>query len=322
MHIGDRSVAAKAAAEQFALTRPFRISRGTKTYADVVTVTIETVEGERFMGEGVSYARYGESTEGVLERLRPVETCATLSMLEAFNAGLRGAAKNALSSAMYAATHPEHARGALVDFDVQQGAETIVLNDPEAMASDARRTTSALMKAKLAGDGRDLARIAAIHAARPQAPIWIDANEGLDAASFVDLAQHLAALGVVLVEQPFRAGDEITDVMRASPVPVCADESFHGADDVARVATLGYGVVNVKLDKAGGVEGALEAARAAHRAGLDVVVGCMVSTSLSIAAAWVVVKTLRATGTPVAFIDLDGATFLAADRSLAGTGWG
>lgn len=106
------------------------------------------------------------------------------------------------------------------------------------------------------------------------------------------------------------------------PVPACADESFHHAGDVERVAALGYGAVNVKLDKAGGVERALDAARAAQRAGLTIVVGCMVSSSLSIAAAWTVVKELRGEGIAVPFVDLDGATFLAQDRSLDGTGWG
>jgi L-Ala-D/L-Glu epimerase / N-acetyl-D-glutamate racemase len=302
------------------LARPFSISRGTKTYAEVVTVSIETIDG-RFMGECVPYARYGESVDGVLDALRPVERFATIGELEVFAEGLRGAARNALSSAIFAALHPERAYQALVDFDPMAGARTIVLGEPDAMADDARETKSALLKVKLKGDGRDLSRIAAIRAARPDAPIWVDANEGLDVNGFCALAPHLASLGVVLVEQPLAAGAEIADALRASPITVCADEAFHDAGDVERVVELGYRAVNVKLDKAGGGDRALEAARVASAAGLEIVVGCMVSSSLSIAPAWLVVKTLRAIGIAVPFIDLDGATFLAEDRPLTGTGW-
>jgi len=141
------------------------------------------------------------------------------------------------------------------------------------------------MKAKLRGDGRDLERLAAIRATRPDAPIWLDANEGFDAEGFRALAPHLDSLGVVLVEQPFAAGTEIATRIRSSPVAVCADESFHDEHDVARVRELGYRAVNVKLDKAGGILRACEAAHAAHAAGLTIVMGCMVASSLSIAAA-------------------------------------
>ena len=320
-HQEDRPITARATSERFALARPFSIARGTKTHADVVTVTIETSDGARFMGEGVPYARYGESIEGTLDRLRAIETSRTIAELELHANSLSGAAQNALTSATFAATHSETARGALRDFDPLAGAGTIVLAEPDAMAADARMTTCALMKAKLRGDGRDLARVAAIRAARPDTPIWIDANEGLEAEAFRALAPHLDALGVVLVEQPLVAGAEVPDAIRASPVVVCADESFHDARDVARVAELGYRAVNVKLDKAGGVTRAFDAANAAREAGLVVVVGCMVASSLSIVAGWLVVKMLRASGVPVPFVDLDGATFLAEDRSLAGTGW-
>lgn len=314
-------VEASAAAERFALARPFRISRGTKTHAEVVTVTI-TFEGGRYMGEGVPYPRYGESIASTLDRLRPLGACTSLAEVAELARSLSSSARNALSSAVFAATEPDRARTALDGFDLRASAGTVALGEPDGMAADARDVTGAWIKAKLAGDGRDLERIAAIHAARPEAPIWIDANEGLDAGALRALAPRLAELGVVLVEQPIASGAEDAEALRASPVPVCADESFHGASDVARIAGLGYRAVNVKLDKAGGVDAACEAARAAHEAGLTVVFGCMVCTSLSIAAAWTAVKALRAEGIPVAFIDLDGAAFLTSDRTLDGTGWG
>jgi len=312
---------ATAIAERFALARPFTISRGTKTHAEVVTVTVTTSDGERFIGEGVPYARYGESIEGSLERLRPVADCATLAELEALASELSGAARNALASAIFAATHRGRARAALDDFDLTASAGTIVVGEPAAMATEARAARSAWMKVKLAGGGGDLARLEAIHAARPDTPIWVDANEGLDADAFRALAPRLPELGVVLVEQPLAAGAELADAIRGSVIPVCADESFHDPADVRRIADLGYRGVNVKLDKSGGIVRACAAARAAHEAGLFVVFGCMVCSSLSIAAAWCAVKTLRAEGIAVPFVDLDGATFLAVDRSLAGTGW-
>ncbi len=317
----EQPLRVEAVARSFALSSPFRIARGAKTHAEVVTVRL-TSEGRQVEAECVPYPRYGESSRTVLDALDPVLGEQPRETVASHLQRLGGAAANALGSALFALDHPARCRSALAGFRVLDGASTLVVDEPERMTEGARGLHAAVVKLKLAGDDRDLERLAAVHAARPDLPIWLDANEGCSPERLAALAPRLKALGVVLVEQPMGPTDEAALASIALPVPACADESFHHAGDVERVAALGYGAVNVKLDKAGGVERALDAARAAQRAGLTVVVGCMVSSSLSIAAAWTVVKELRSEGIAVPFVDLDGATFLAQDRSLDGTGWG
>lgn len=317
---------ARVEAERFELASPFRISRGEKTHAEVVTVALQDPAGRRVMAECVPYARYGESVAGVLSGLRalvPRETDEA-ALVEALDR-LSGAARNALETALFALDAPARCAGALADFDARRGAGTIVVDTPERMAHAARAFDAAILKIKLSGDGLDEERLRRVHAARPELPLWLDANEGLSEATFSSLLVRTAERSfldrVVLVEQPFAAGSEPARGFASSALPVCADESFHTAADVERVARAGYHAVNVKLDKAGGIRAALEAARAASRAGLAIVVGCMVSSSLSIAPAWLLVKALREEGVDVPFVDLDGATFLRADRSLAATGF-
>ncbi len=314
--------------ERFELASPFRISRGTKTHAEVVTVRLVDEDGNTAAAECVPYARYGESIEGVAEALRaavPAET--SLDELTLAKDRLRGASRNALETAIYALTHRDRSEGALHDFDPLAHAGTLVIDTPERMAEAATAFRFAVLKMKLQGDGLDLDRLRRVSAARPDLPLWLDANEGSTEASFAGLEHELAetempsASRVVLIEQPFRAGEEPRDMLVSCAIPICADESFHTGSDVAAMQLAGYRAVNVKLDKAGGLPSALEAARRAHEAGLVIVVGCMVSTSLSIAPAWTLVKQLRAEGIGVPFVDLDGATFLKADRSLEATGW-
>lgn len=319
----EEPLLAHAIHERFALERPFTIARGTKTHADVVTVELRTARGARFLGEGVPYARYGESIDGSLRALDAMSGATTRLALEEVSARLTGAARNALSSALFAATEPALARDALDGFDLAHSAATVVLGAPSEMADTARRIPAArLLKVKLRGDGGDLERLEAVHLARPDIGLWVDANEGLDADAFSALAPHFGRLGVVLVEQPVPAGAEDRAELEACPTPVCADESFLDARDAERIASAGYRGVVVKLDKAGGIHDACNAARAAHARGLFVAMGCMVCTSLSIAAAFQAVKMLANEGIHVPFLDLDGATFLSRDRDLDDTGWG
>lgn len=313
--------------ERLALREPFRIARGTKTHADVVVVELAR-EGARALGEGVPYPRYGESPDGVLAALAPITGRVAEADLRAFVDTLRGAAKNALASALFALDEPARASCALDGFRVAHGASTLSLATPGAMAAAAREREAAVIKIKLAGDGDDRARLEAVRAARSDLPLWLDANEGLSPAALAALLPALDRLGVVLVEQPLAAADEgaLAALLAAAPsggaTPICADESFHVAGDALRVRALGYRAVNVKLDKAGGVRAAVEAGARAHDAGLVVVMGCMVSSSRAIAAARAATRLLEERGVPVPFVDLDGATFLAADPPLAGSGWG
>jgi L-alanine-DL-glutamate epimerase-like enolase superfamily enzyme len=181
---------------------------------------------------------------------------------------------------------------------------------PEAMAAEARAQAGRpLLKLKVGGSGDDFARIRAVAAAAPKAALILDANEGWSESELEANLAEAAALGVRLVEQPLPAGADALLGRIARPVPVCADESVHGADDLDRLAGR-YDAINLKLDKAGGLTAALRLRDRAGVMGFKVMVGCMVATSLSMAPA-----VLLAQGAD--FVDLDGPLLLARDRQPA-----
>jgi L-alanine-DL-glutamate epimerase-like enolase superfamily enzyme len=183
-------------------------------------------------------------------------------------------------------------------------AVTISLAAPDEMAEAARTAPGKLLKLKLGGP-EDLDRIKAVHAARPDARLIVDANEGLAADAFPAIAKAAAKLGVVLIEQPFPAGKDEALIRRPGPVAVCADESAHTSADIQTLAKA-YDAVNVKLDKAGGLTEALAMVRAARQSGMGVMVGCMVAGSLSIAPAVLLAGLADAA-------DVDGPLWLAED---------
>jgi len=186
---------------------------------------------------------------------------------------------------------------------------TISLGSPEEMAAQTSEHADApLLKLKLTGEG-DLERVKAVRGASPDARIITDANEGWTAALYRELAPPLAELGVELIEQPLPAGDDAALSEMEHPVPVCADESCHVAANVAGLADR-YDFVNVKLDKTGGLTEALNVVQAAQDAGLGIMVGCMVGTSLGIAPATLL-------GYAARYCDLDAPLLLAEDRPHA-----
>ncbi len=298
--------------ERFALRHAFRISRGAKTHAEVLVASI--TEGAHVgRGEAVPYARYGESASSVFEQARSHE--ARLSDVREPEALLEilppGALRNALDLALWDLRSKRVGRSVASLLGISPAASvptalTLSLDTPEAMARAAAASTGALLKIKLAGDALDRPRLLAIHAARPDAQLWLDANEGLDEARYLALLDLLEALPVVLLEQPFAvdADGALRDLPR--PVSICADESAHAADGLASLADR-YDAVNVKLDKTGGLTEALRTVHAAKALDLDVVLGCMVSTSLALAPAFLLAGEAD-------FVDLDGALFLARDR--------
>lgn len=172
------------------------------------------------------------------------------------------------------------------------------------MAAAAKDAPGRLLKLKLGGRD-DLDRVEAVHAARPDARLILDANEALDAGVFPDIARKAAALGVVLIEQPFPAGKDSFLLKRPPEVAVCADESVHTTGDIQDLARM-YDAINVKLDKAGGLTEALAMVREARKAGLGVMVGCMVAGSISMAPAMLL-------GMLADAIDLDGPLWLSKD---------
>ena len=299
--------------EVWPLARPFTISRGTKTAAHVVVAEIET-DGLVGRGECVPYPRYGETVDGVVQALTEVAG--------AVNAGLDrdrlatalppGAARNALDCALWDVDAKASGRRVwdLVGCPAPQPtvtAETIGLDTSEAMAAAAAALADhPLLKIKVSRDDV-VARVRAVRDAAPAASLVVDANEGWDGPLLRAVADDLAALGVAMIEQPLPAGADRDLEGFASPVPLCADESCHSIADLAEVRHR-YGMVNVKLDKAGGLTAALALADAARAAGLQVMVGCMVATSLAMAPALVL--------TPGAtVVDLDGPLWLTEDRA-------
>ncbi len=299
--------------ERWPLRERFTISRGSRTEARVLAVEIAEA-GRRGRGECVPYARYGESIDSVARQIREVQPAVEQGADRAALARLlpAGAARNALDCALWdveakRAGEPVWKRAGLAPPEPVTTAFTLSLDSPARMGEAARAVAARpLLKLKLAGDGHDLDRLRAVRTAAPAARLILDANEAWTPALYEELTPHLAALGVALVEQPFAAGEDEILASLPRPVPVCADESCHVAADLDRLRGL-YDVVNIKLDKTGGLTEALALRDAARAAGFGVMVGCMVGTSLAMAPAFLVAQDAD-------FVDLDGPLLLARDR--------
>ena len=296
-------------AEVFPLARAFTISRGSRTEARVVTVTVED-GGVRGRGEGVPYPRYGESVGSVTAQIGSLPARFDRAGLQAMLPA--GAARNAVDCALWDLEAKRSGRrvwelAGLAAPGPEVTAYTLSLDAPEAMrAQAAENAWRPLLKVKLGGAG-DLGRIEAVRAGAPQSRIVVDANEGWTAEEYAALAPALLALGVAMVEQPLPAGEDTALDGMARPLPVCADESCHDRASLPALAGR-YDMVNIKLDKTGGLTEALALREAARVAGLAIMVGCMVGTSLAMAPA-----VLLAQGAAV--VDLDGPLLLARDRA-------
>jgi L-alanine-DL-glutamate epimerase-like enolase superfamily enzyme len=308
------------ARERWPIRGGFAISRGVKREAETVSAALRAILPDGRIiggrGEGVPYARYGETPAAAMAAL--------VSMAEPIAAGLDraglqaalppGAARNALDCAFWdleakLAGMPAWRLAGLPAPGPVTTAFTISLAAPEAMAAAAAAAaTMPVLKLKLGGPD-DIACVAAVRQAAPAATLIVDANEAWSIARLTAIAPYLAAAGVVLIEQPLPAGHDDALADYACPVALAADESCHGIDSLPRLADR-YQVVNVKLDKTGGLTGALALKEAALAAGFGIMVGCMVSTSLAMAPAF-----LLAQG--AAFVDLDGPLLLERDREPA-----
>jgi L-Ala-D/L-Glu epimerase len=299
-------------AESWPIAGTFTISRGSKTAADVVLV--EIADGaHRGRGECVPYGRYGETIAtsiAEIESLRPALE-AGLSR-EALQSKMKpGAARNAVDCALWDLAAKQSGRGAaalagLSALKPVTTAYTLSLGSVESMAAAAKANAHRpLLKLKLAGPG-DLERVAAVHANAPNARLIVDANEGWTADVFADLVPKLVPLGVEMIEQPLPAADDQALAGLARPIAVCADESCHGVESLPQLMGK-YDAVNIKLDKTGGLTGALALADAAMAQGFAIMIGCMVATSLSMAPAMLVAQRAR-------WVDLDGPLLLARDR--------
>ncbi|MDG1448483.1 MAG: dipeptide epimerase [Ascidiaceihabitans sp.] len=292
----------------FKLAQVFTIARGSRTEAQVLTVKLN--DGQHVgWGECVPYARYGESLQSVTDEITGLPDA--FSRFDLYDLLPAGAARNAVDCALWdleakRAGKPVWELAGLEAPGPEITAYTLSLDTPEAMkAQAALHAFRPLLKIKL-GTPDDMPRLEAVRAGAPKSTIIVDANEGWSAEVYADLAPHLVRLGVELVEQPLPAGEDHALLGMQRPVPVCADESCHDRSSLADLKGK-YDVVNIKLDKTGGLTEALALRDAAIAQGYEVMVGCMVGSSLAMAPA-----TLVAQGASV--VDLDGPLLLAEDR--------
>ncbi|MDO9057621.1 MAG: dipeptide epimerase, partial [Bradyrhizobium sp.] len=308
----SKSPVLAARIERWPIAGSFTISRGAKTEA--VTVVAEVSHGGHTgRGECVPYPRYGETPEATLATL--------LAMQEPISHGLD---RGALQAAMPAGAARNALDCALLDLQAKISGQrvwnllgrpapsacttayTISLGTPEAMAAaTAGAAHRPLLKIKLGGDG-DGIRIAAVRKAAPHSELIVDANEAWTPHNLAQNLAACAAVGVTLVEQPLPAGQDDALARIGRPVAVCADESVHDRKSLDGLRDR-YDAVNIKLDKTGGLTEALAMADAAQALGFDIMVGCMVATSLAMAPAMLLARQAR-------FVDIDGPLLLARDR--------
>ncbi|MGA8968425.1 MAG: N-acetyl-D-Glu racemase DgcA [Pseudolabrys sp.] len=301
------------AAERWPIAGSFGISRGSKTEA--VVVVAELSDGQaRGRGECVPYARYGESIESVMTQIDAVrpQLEAGLDRSALQTAMPPGAARNALDCALWDLEakrrgRPVHEVAGLPVPHALTTAYTISLAAPDVMATAAEAAAGReLLKVKLGAEG-DVARIAAVRAAAPNAVLIVDANEGWNENNLAANFAACADAGVILVEQPLPERNDQALAQMRRPIPVCADESIHDRSSLAALVGK-YDAVNIKLDKAGGLTEALAVAAEAQRQNFTIMVGCMVATSLAMAPAILLAQQAR-------FVDLDGPLLLSKDRA-------
>ncbi|OYW82805.1 MAG: dipeptide epimerase [Sphingobium sp. 32-64-5] len=303
------------AVERFPVAGTFTISRGAKTFVDVVVCTVGDGSATG-RGEATAIYYHGESAEGCARAI--ADHCAALAGAPLTREGLhaampRGAARNALDCALWdleakRSGVPVWRLAGLAEPKPLMSAFTISVSDPAQMERDARKAVArgfALLKCKLTGTG-DGDRIAAVRQGAPEARLIVDANESWADADLMAETRQLAALGVEMIEQPIRHGEEARLKGIQPILPFCADESCQDSADLPRLAD--FPAINIKLDKAGGLTEALSLAHLAREQGKRLMLGCMLSTSLGIAPAFLLAQQAE-------WVDLDGALLLERDRA-------
>jgi L-alanine-DL-glutamate epimerase-like enolase superfamily enzyme len=293
----------------------FTISRGSRTEARTLIAEI-AAGGAVGRGECTPYARYGESLESVTAQIESVVQAiadgADRPGLEALLPP--GAARNAVDCALWdleakLAGVPAWALAGIPEPGPVTTVYTLSLDTVERMGEAARQSAHRpLLKLKLTGEG-DLERVQAVRANAPASRLVVDANEAWSIGHLERFGPAFAGLGVELIEQPLKASEDDALLGFRSPIPLCADESCHDTASLDHCAGK-YAMVNIKLDKAGGLTEALRLRAAARERGFAVMVGCMVASSLAMAPA-----TLVAQGAEV--VDLDGPLLLAQDHDPA-----
>ena len=297
--------------EIWSLKEVFRISRGSRTEARVVVVT--ATDGQHTgRGEGVPIRRYNQSPESALAQIEAVKGENNLDRDRLQQLLPPGAARNALDCALWDLEAQQSGKRVweLANVAMVPQVETsftISLDTPEKMAAAAgRNATAPILKLKLGGDALDAIRVAAVRAVAPAARLLIDANESWSPEHYRQTVTPLKDLRVELIEQPFPADADDVLATLTHPIPICADESCHTTTDLPRLKNH-YEMINVKLDKTGGLTEALRLCESARQSDLKLLIGCMACTSLGIAPARLLASTAD-------YVDLDGPLLVATDR--------
>jgi L-alanine-DL-glutamate epimerase-like enolase superfamily enzyme len=298
--------------QQLPLKNVFRISRGAKTHANVIVVTINDGVNTGW-AEAVPYARYQESIEIVKEQIRAFskQSLDSENIDDYLGALSSGAARNALDCAWW--DLKAKVQNTTVAYLLQLmpaapciTAQTLSIDTPDAMAKAVTElNTPPLVKVKL--DNKDIVKkMTAIQQASPNSDFIVDANEGWSINDLTSCCEQLKALNVVLIEQPLPADQDQDLINFISPIPLCADESCHTREELEYLKNR-YQVVNIKLDKTGGLTEAVLLLKEAKQQGFEVMVGCMVGSSLGMAPAALLVNHAK-------FVDLDGPLLISEDR--------
>ena len=300
------------AEQRWPIAGSFTISRGSKTEAHVVTVTLED-GGFTGHGECVPYPRYEETVPQVMAALEAVRGRIEAGITRADIASVLEphAARNALDCALWDLAAKQGGKpvwqlAGLPEPKPVTTAYTLSLDTPEAMGEAAARAAARpLLKLKLGREG-DVERLRLVRRNAPESRLIVDANEGWTPDNLAAMLAACADVGVELVEQPLPAGDDEALRGIARAVTVCADESAHGLDTLDQLVGK-YDAINIKLDKTGGLTPAIALARAARERDLGIMVGCMLATSLAMAPAFLLAPLAEV-------IDLDGPLLLKEDR--------
>jgi L-alanine-DL-glutamate epimerase-like enolase superfamily enzyme len=301
----------EAKEEIWPLSHPFRISRGSRT--DVHVMVVSVTDGQYTgRGEGVPIARYNQSAATVLAQIESIQGATDLNRRNLQQLLPAGAARNALDCALWDLEAKRSGKRVweLANIPIVDEVETsftISLDTPEKVADAAAAAAKLpILKLKLGGDYADVSRVQAVRAAAAKARLLIDANESWSPRHYQNVVPALSELGVELIEQPFPADADDALETLDHPIPICADESCHTTADLPRLKNR-CEVINVKLDKTGGLTEALDLCRRARENHFKILIGCMVCSSLSVAPA-------RLLASNAHWLDLDGPLLLARDR--------
>ena len=292
----------------FPLKKLFTISRGSRTEAEVVSVKVSK-DGFTGYGECVPYKRYNETVKSVIDQITNLNQVNNRYDLEQNLPP--GAARNALDCAFWdlEAKLNNTSVADLINLSISPviTSFTLSLDTSEKMGQEAQLNSHLpILKIKLGGGNKDLERIKSVRKFAPQSDIIVDANEGWSLDEYNYLIPHFVEAKIKMIEQPFpsQSDGELKNINR--PIPICADESCHDTSSLEKCIGK-YDVINIKLDKTGGLTEALKLKKNAELHNFDIMVGCMVGSSLAMAPALYVAQNVK-------WVDLDGPLLLSEDR--------